>query len=165
MHLQTETERLKLRPLNSQDSEFILKLVNTQGWLKYIGDRNIVTIEDADRYIQNIIDNPSCYYHVFENKNTGDKMGIVTFIYRDTQEFPDIGFAMLPEFENHGFATEACQHYLSLIENNLGLKKIIALVLPENKKSIRLIEKMGLRYEQSTTENNQTLQVFSKNIL
>ena len=42
-----ETERLILKPTSSDDAEFIYELLNSPKWLKFIGDRNIKTIEDA----------------------------------------------------------------------------------------------------------------------
>ena len=47
-----ETERLRIRPLSVEDSKFILELVNTEGWLKFIGDRNVKGIPDAIEYIE-----------------------------------------------------------------------------------------------------------------
>ena len=47
-----ETERLIIRPTTESDSEFIFKLLNTPKWLKYIGDRNIKTVENAKEYIK-----------------------------------------------------------------------------------------------------------------
>jgi len=41
------TSRLKLNQLSQADREFIIKLLNTPGWIKFIGDRNIKTHEDA----------------------------------------------------------------------------------------------------------------------
>ena len=48
-----ETERLILRELTFDDVQFIISLMNSPGWLKYIGDRNIHTDEDAIKYIEN----------------------------------------------------------------------------------------------------------------
>jgi len=36
-----ETERLSLREFNTTDSTFIIQLLNSEGWLKFIGDRHI----------------------------------------------------------------------------------------------------------------------------
>ena len=41
------TDRLLLDSLTPDDTEFILELVNTAGWLRFIGDRNIRTVDDA----------------------------------------------------------------------------------------------------------------------
>jgi len=47
-----ETERLILKPTSIEDAEFIFELLNTPKWIKYIGDRNIKTIENARGYIK-----------------------------------------------------------------------------------------------------------------
>ena len=46
-----ETERLILKPTDKEDGEFIFKIMNTPKYYKYIGDRNIRTLEDAENYI------------------------------------------------------------------------------------------------------------------
>ena len=48
------TARLVLDNVAPGDAEFILRLVNTAGWLRFIGDRNIRTAEDARAYVQKI---------------------------------------------------------------------------------------------------------------
>jgi [ribosomal protein S5]-alanine N-acetyltransferase len=47
------TERLRLDPFTFADAAFFKELVNTPGWLQYIGDRNIHSITDAEQYIGN----------------------------------------------------------------------------------------------------------------
>ena len=46
-----ETERLTLRLLTSDDATFTLQLLNDPAWLRFIGDRDVCTVEDAKRYI------------------------------------------------------------------------------------------------------------------
>jgi hypothetical protein len=48
-----ETERLIIKPTNTEDAEFIIEIINTPKYHKYIGDRNIKSIEDAENYIKN----------------------------------------------------------------------------------------------------------------
>ena len=48
-----ETERLILRPLDSKDAEFILALLNEPSFLRFIGDKKVRTIQDAEQYILN----------------------------------------------------------------------------------------------------------------
>jgi hypothetical protein len=48
-----ETERLVLRRFTRDDAKFIVALVNTTGWLTFIGDRNIKTEEQAIVYLEN----------------------------------------------------------------------------------------------------------------
>jgi len=161
MYRQIETERLRIRPITLNDKRFILALVNTKSWLQFIGDRRVKNEKDAEDYIKKIMDNDNIYYSTFEIKETRQPIGIITFIYRDNQIYPDIGFAMQPEFENKGYAFEACNEYINVVKNDLKEDKIIAITLPENTKSIKLLEKLGLKYEDNFIDNSQTLHLYS----
>ena len=48
----TETERLRLRRLITDDAPFILRLLNDDGWLRFIGDKNVHSLGDARRYLE-----------------------------------------------------------------------------------------------------------------
>ena len=48
-----ETERLIIKPTNTEDAKFIFEIMNTPKYHKYIGDRNIKSLEDAENYIKN----------------------------------------------------------------------------------------------------------------
>ena len=161
MHIQTETDRLLIRPIKIADKSFILDLLNTKGWLQFIGDRKVKDEVDAEKYIQTILDNKNFFYHVFEIREIKMPIGIITFLYRDNQKFPDLGFAMLPEYYNKGYAFEAAKKYLEEIANEKKVNKIIAITLPENKNSIRLIEKLGLKYEYNYLDKTEMLNLYS----
>jgi len=47
-----ETDRLILKPTLDEDAEFIFELLNSPNWLKYIGNRNVTSIEKAREYIK-----------------------------------------------------------------------------------------------------------------
>ena len=164
MYRQIETERLLIRPINITDTSFILDLLNSDGWLQFIGDRKVKNVVDTEKYIQNILDNEKFYYSVFELKESKQKVGIITFLYRDNQQFPDIGFAMLPEFDKKGYAIEATKKYLEEIANEKKVNKVIAITLPDNSKSIRLIERLGLKYEDEIQDNSKILYLYSRTL-
>lgn len=104
MYKKLSTRRLLIRPITREDGNFILELVNSNGWLKYIGDRNVRDVTDAEKYIQKILNNNKYFYNVIQLNDTGESVGIITFLYRDNQKYPDIGFAILPKFEKKGYA-------------------------------------------------------------
>ena len=147
MYINLETERLILRPITLNDADFILELVNSKGWLKFIGDRNISDKKDAEKYIQKILDNNDFYYNVFQLKESLKPIGIITFLRREDEDFPDFGFALLPEFENNGYAFEVSKLYLQKIKKTNKHDTIIAITLPNNKKSIKLLQKLGFQYK------------------
>src|SRR5215218_9705823 len=91
------TERLLIIPLATSDDSFILELVNTEGWISFIGNRNITSQVEAKAYIQKILENSNCSYWVVKLKEQQQSIGIITYIKRDYLEHHDIGFAFLPD--------------------------------------------------------------------
>ena len=146
-----ETERLILRQLTSDDSEFILELLNDPSFIRNIGDRNVRTIDNACSYILN---GPVASYakngfglYLVLLKETGESIGMCGLIKRDVLDDVDIGYALLPRYWSKGYAVEAAQATKEYAKDVIGLKRIVAIVDPVNEPSIRLLEKLGLRYE------------------
>lgn len=158
-----ETERLMIRPISTSDHDFILELTNTDGWLAFIGDRNIKNSCDAENYIQKILQNENYFYNVLMLKTSNQAIGIITFLKRDTQKHPDFGFALLPSFEKQGFAYEASKAYLDHLINANNNLKIIGITKPENTKSISLLTKLGFIFEANQINDlGETLAVYKK---
>jgi RimJ/RimL family protein N-acetyltransferase len=161
-----ETRRLTLRQFKNEDARFILELVNTPGWLEFIGDRNIHTEEDAINYLQN---GPIKSYRengfgssMVELKD-GTAIGMCGILKRDCLENPDIGFAFLPVYIGKGYAFEMAKATLDHATHQLKLNTICAITDPNNKRSIQLLEKIGLRHIKmvpSTTDEKE-LMLFS----
>ena len=150
-----ETERLFLRHLTPDDDTFILELLNEPGFLENIGDRQVRTLEEARRYVA---DGPAASYaqHGFGLwwvglKATAEPVGICGLIKRDVLDHPDIGYAFLARFSGQGFASEAGAAVLAYGRNALGLTRIVAITKPDNDGSIRLLEKIGLKFDGMVT--------------
>ena len=146
-----ETERLSLRQINEGDADFILELLNEPGWIKNIGDRGVRTADDARRYILN---NLAASYPKFgfglylvELKESGASIGMCGLIKRDSLEDADIGFAFLERFWSKGYAFESASAVMNYAQNALGLKRVLAIVSPDNQGSIKVLEKLNLRFE------------------
>lgn len=149
-----ETERLFLRPTTEIDAKFILRLLNTPKWYKYIGDRNVKTIEEAKEYIKTKME-PQLKRLGYANytiirKSDDVKMGTCGLYDRDGLEGIDIGFAFLPEYEKMGFAFEAANKVKSLAFENFGLTEINAMTTRNNISSQRLLEKLGMKLAGTT---------------
>jgi RimJ/RimL family protein N-acetyltransferase len=145
-----ESERLKLREFTFDDAEFIVELLNTDGWLKFIGDRNVKSIEQACTYLKNgpiksYTDNGFGLCMV-ERKADGKGIGMCGIIKRDTLENPDIGFAFLPEYTGKGYAFEIAKATLEYAKDILKISRVFAITVKGNTNSIRLLEKIGLNY-------------------
>ncbi len=140
-----QTQRLLLRPLALKDAAFIFTLLNSTSWIQFIGDRGIQTMADAERYIHEKQNDPHYHCHVFENLQTQQPLGIVTFILRSDQSHPDIGYAILPQFQKQQYTYEAVNAYLTALQKEEPCREIIAITRPENTASINLLKKIHMR--------------------
>jgi len=146
-----ETERLLLRQLSSDDAQFILELLNEPSFIQNIGDRKVRTPADANAYIAN---GPAASYakhgfglYLVVLKETNESIGMCGLIKRDGLEDVDIGYAFLPKFWSRGYAVESALAVKVYAKEVLGLKRIVAITDPANAGSIRVLEKLGLRFE------------------
>lgn len=146
-----ETERLVLRQFSIDDAQFIFELLNEPSFIQNIGDRGIRTLDDARSYILRV---PIASYE--ENgfglcpvilKESGESIGMCGLIKRDQLEDVDIGYAFLPRFWSKGYAVEAALAVKEYARDVVGLKRLVAITDPENQASIRVLEKIGLRFE------------------
>ena len=151
------TERLLLREIRDSDAAFIFELVNDPDWLRFIGDKDVHSIQDARRYIA---EGPCASYaqhgfgmYLAEFAAGGPPIGICGLVRRKALECADIGFALLPEFRGQGYAREAAAAVLEYSRAQLGMKKILGITLPRNAASIRLLERLGLDYERTISSD------------
>ncbi len=146
-----ETERLKLREFNSTDGEMIFELLNSPGWLKYIGTRSIETTDDAINYIETKLrkgyKESGFGFYLVELKSTGEKIGMSGLVKRDGLDNVDVGFALLPQFENKGYAYESTAAVMKFAKEQLKLSKLAAITVPYNTPSIKLLEKLGMKFD------------------
>ncbi|HMT30547.1 MAG TPA: GNAT family N-acetyltransferase [Bacteroidia bacterium] len=162
MHLSLSTPRLTINPISINDYAFIQSLLNTPGWIQFIGDRKIHSEEAAKNYLQKILDNPNVHYWIVRLKDGGVPIGIVTFMIRNYLEDYDFGFAFLPEYGKQGFAFEAASEVLKELKKNPEYKQILAITLPENISSINLLERLGFMYDKNILIDNEELKLFIK---
>jgi RimJ/RimL family protein N-acetyltransferase len=82
-----------------------------------------------------------------EERDSGAVAGMCGLIKRDTLPDADVGYAFLPEFRGKGYAYEAAAAVLDHGNRTFGLKRILAIVSPDNANSIRVLEKAGMKFE------------------
>jgi RimJ/RimL family protein N-acetyltransferase len=146
-----ETERLRLRPFTTDDASFVLTLLNEPSFLRFIGDKKVRNLDDARQYLLN---GPIASYNVHgfgillvELKDTNIPIGMCGLIKREELPEPDIGFAFIPDYWRQGFAFEAATAVMNDARERLKLTNILAIVNPDNESSIKLLERLGLKFE------------------
>jgi len=148
-----ETQRLVLRRFSLEDAAFAFELVNDPAWLKYIGDRNVRSLEDARAYLRkgalDMYERVGFGMYVVTLKSSGEPIGTCGLIKRESLDDVDIGFAFLPQFRGQGYALESATAVLEHGKRALGLKRIVAIVSPANHRSVAILEKIGLKFERT----------------
>lgn len=163
MFIKLQTERLDMRPLDVFDTAFIHKLLNTPGWLQFIGDKEVHDLEDSLRYIEWISEKDKFFYHVVRTQADYEPIGVVTLLYRDNQEHPDVGFAFLPAYFGKGYAFEAVCAFMKELSLRIPDLILQAIVMPANHRSIRLLEKLGFVYYERYLEGAEELAIYRLN--
>lgn len=162
-----ETERLKMRWLTEADVPLMLAIWNDPTFVRYVGDRGIRTEEQAlDELTKNAFRGYEEFgygpFHV-SLRDGGEAIGVCGLYKREHYEDPDIGFAFLPDYCSQGYGWEAARAVRDYARDALGLRRIIAIVSPENTASIRLCEKLGLSFDRHDTypDDDETVSVYA----
>ena len=145
-----KTKRLILNTVTLDHASFLLRIMNTAEWLRYVGDRGLKTEEDARNYIRSRMF-PQLEEHghtsfMITEKHSGDIIGVCGIYVRDGLETPDLGFALLSSHYRKGFGYEAATRLLDFGFNHLGLQKILAITHPENRASQNLLKKLNFQF-------------------
>jgi ribosomal-protein-alanine N-acetyltransferase len=162
-----KTERLNLRKLSKSDAGFIFELLNEPSFLQNIGDKGVRNNDDAIQYIlTGPIDSYERYgfgQWLVELKDSGEPIGMCGLMKKDALPDADIGFAFLPRFWSKGYAVEAATAVMAYGSRDLGLRRIVAVVNPDNEGSIRVLEKIGLKFERMVklSEERSEIKLFT----
>jgi len=179
-----ETARLHIRALTLADANFIHELLTEPAFLRFIGDRGVHSLETARDYLSR---GPLLSYTRFgfglwlvalkqsaptKNRDysaaklpSGEAIGICGLIKRETFADVDIGYAFLQRWWGKGYASEAAQAVKDYGLKVLQLGRLIAVTNQDNAGSIRVLEKIGMRYEGliRMAENEPELKLFGVN--
>lgn len=147
-----ETDRLALRHLSpADDAAFMLDLLNQPSFIQNVGDRGVRTLDEARTYISNgavaSYERHGFGLYLTVVKSTGEAAGLCGLVKREGLDDVDIGFAFLPRFWGKGYCVEAASAVTAYARDVLGLERLVAITVPGNEPSIRVLQKIGLAFE------------------
>jgi len=144
---QLETERLRLRLFTHDDLQVMFKLNTDPDVIKY-ADTPVKDMEEAKQRLEQgpLFDYAKYGYGRFavELKETGKVIGFCGIKYLPEIDLPEVGFRYLQEYWGRGIGTEAAKACVEFAREDLKIKKLIALIIPENIGSIKVAEKLGM---------------------
>lgn len=144
-----QTERLILRELNTDDTENFYKLNLNPNVIKYTGNSAFKDIYEAKQFLENYPDyklNGFGRWAVIDKSNN-EFLGWCGLKYDKNRDETDIGFRFFEEHWNKGFATESAKSCIGYAFETLKLKTIVGRAMKENLASIKVLEKIGLKFE------------------
>ncbi len=150
-YLSFESDRLYLRPTTEEDAALVLAILTAPKALKFIGDRNLHSEEDAREYIRQralpqLRDRGYANYTLV-TKETGTKVGVCGLYVRPDLELIDLGYALHPDHEGQGYAREASKRIMQAAKERFGQLKLSAITNGENTASIKVLEALGFRHQ------------------
>jgi [ribosomal protein S5]-alanine N-acetyltransferase len=143
------TPRLKIFALTSADSALVLTIFNMPSFHQNVGDRGLRTAEDGHNYTANLIKMHTERGHGMWKvclADSGEPIGLCGLIKRDALEDVDVGFAFFPSTWGNGYASEAAKACVEYGRIKLGLKRMAGIVAPHNLASVRILQKLGMKY-------------------
>ena len=140
------TERTLIDAITLNDADFFVSLVNSPGWLRFIGDRKVNDAEDARRFLQTGFlqcynENGFGYYLVKALDRT--PIGICGFLKKAHLENVDFGFALHPNWFGLGLAYESAIAVLDYGIETYSFMVLDAVTAPDNVRSKRLLDRLG----------------------
>lgn len=165
--MQLQTERLSLRPMQDADASFLLELMNEPAWARYIREHEVRTEDDAVRHIQSHhmpVYEAGLGFLLVERSADRAPLGICGLVQREYLDTPDIGFAVLQRYWGDGIAFEASQAIIQYADDALKLSRLYAITLPDNPRSVRLLERLGFCFDRhfDEPESGDTLNLYSR---
>jgi RimJ/RimL family protein N-acetyltransferase len=158
-----ETERLILRTYRLGDFEDHFKLCADPDVMRYLLGGKPLSRFEAWRHMAFLVGHWELLgygYFAVEEKATGRFIGRIG--YTNPEGWPgfELGWTIAPEFQGKGFATEGARFLLEYAFNEMGKDRVISVINPDNKPSIKVAERLGEKLEGKADVVGTTMLVY-----
>lgn len=146
-----ETNRLILREYSNEDIDDYYKLKSCKEVWKFSTYIPIKDYESAKRQLHDLIESKTekdiGFCAIIDKKSNEyiGEAGILSF--NRVADRCVIGYNLLPEYWNNGFATEITKELIKYAFKNLSTERVEALAMNSNVASVRVLEKSGMKKE------------------
>jgi len=172
MKIYAETDRLILREMLPEDAEGMFELDSNPLVHKYLGNKPIKIIEESEKRIAYVRDqyvNQGVGRWSVIEKSTGIFMGwsglkfYFDLTLNSKTHFYDIGYRLIPKYWGKGYATESAFAVMDYGFNTMQLETIVGLADVNNVASNIILKKIGLKYIEDFTYEDQEVSWYELN--
>ena len=145
-----ETDRLLLRPLTADDLPTLIRFRADDEVSRYIGGAKMQAPEMVERRLGFYLECHERYGYGMSaiiRKSDGEMVGWGGLQPLEDSGQTEVGYGFAKEFWGQGYATETAAACLRYGFEQAGLPRIVAVAIPDNTASRRVMEKIGMRFE------------------
>jgi len=154
--MQLKSERLLFKKYSEDDLSIYQSLMMNENVVKYISGRapTFDATKKRFEYIVNLNAQHALFgfYAVLE-KTKLQAIGLAKFVRMDENE-AEIGYALSPEYWRKGYGNEITKALINCSKNSTNLKRLIAVIDPENEASFQLLLKNNFLFSHSLQEQD-----------
>lgn len=151
-----ETDRCVIRETIVEDVDAFYRIYAVPSITKYMED----LFEDPEEEIEYTKTYREKIYALYGygiwtvlSKSDGSVIGRAGITNRKGYDLPEIGYMVAAPLQRQGIAEEVCRGIFRYAKEELGFDEVRVLTEPENEASLKLCEKLGVRWGENVTEN------------
>lgn len=144
------TPRLVVRPWRDADRPSLVQMVTDHEMMRHIGDGRLWSASRIDDFLERQrrhLERHGVCFGAVADTGSGQVMGLAGMQKLDTGDF-ELGWWVWKDYRGLGLAVEAIRPFLIHARDVMELDRLVAVIDPPNSASIRVAEKLGMRFEQ-----------------
>jgi len=144
------TPRLILRTWKQEDIDPYFRINQDPKVIEFL--RGPLTLDEVNAFVSNVNNQQEKYGYTLwavEVKQTGTFIGFIGLNYTNWESHftpaVEIGWRLDSKSWGQGYATEGAKAALDFAFNKMNLQEIVSFTVPDNKRSIQVMERIGLK--------------------
>ncbi len=157
------TPRLVLREYEMTDVQAVWLSQRSPEISRYTGDGGVKTVEEIASILERVIveyDERGFGRWALIHRADTKIIGFAGLKFLPERNEVDLGYRMSPEYWGQGLATEAGRAVMQYAWQTLKLKTVMAMVMPENTASSRVLLKLGFEFAGSEIDDGTEVEVY-----
>ena len=147
-----ETQNTLLRPFKVDDAPALYEITRRTDVMRFVAHPHQNIQETENSIIKGFFPHYEKHHYgrlAVIDKTTNQLIGFSGLKCLEEIKEVDLAYTLHPDFWGRGLATEVAIACLVYASNELQLKRVIGLSTPNNTSSIRVLNKIGMRYEKN----------------